>query len=135
MLLRAPYLLLQRTIRLPQTLGTLAHPGELTLRLSQVFGHLGQLVFLEALAHRMELPEELLIGILKGGVEFGVLPRPTRHLSSQPCEVIELLLETSLDRIECLLLCLIELVEGLLVDILGPFQNFFLALDQVSQLV
>jgi hypothetical protein len=74
----------------------------------------------------------LLIGILKGGIEFGVLPRPTRHLSSQPCEVIQLLLETPLDLIECLLLCRIELVEGLLVDILCPFQNFFLALDQVS---
>ena len=53
MLLRTCDLLLQRAIRLAQALGTLAHPGELTFRLSQVFGHLGQLVFLETLAHRM----------------------------------------------------------------------------------
>src|SRR5215510_1081428 len=98
MLLRARYLLLQRAIRLAQALGTLAHPGELTFRLSQVFTHLGQLVFLEILAQRMELPEELLIGILKGRIEFGMLPRPPRHLSSQPREVIELLLETPLHR-------------------------------------
>ena len=83
-------------------------------------------------AYRMQLPEELLIGILKGGIKLGMLPRPTRHLSSQPCEVIELLLEAPLDGIERLLLCLIELIKGLLVDILGPFQDFFLALDQVS---
>src|SRR5713101_4990481 len=100
MLLRACYLLLQHAIRLAQALGTLAHPGELTLRLRQIFSHLWQLVFLETLAHRMQLPEELLIGILKGGIEFGVLPRPTQHLSSQPCEVIQLLLETPLDSIE-----------------------------------
>src|SRR4030095_10158823 len=116
MLLRARYLLLQRAIRLAQALGTLAHPGELTFSLSQVFAHLGQLVFLETLAQRMELPEELLIGILKGGIEFGVLPRPTRHLSSQPCEIIEFLLKAPLDRIERLLLCRIELIEGLLID-------------------
>jgi hypothetical protein len=53
MLLRACDLLLQRTIRLARALGTLAHPGELTLCLRQVLGHLGQLVFLETLAHRM----------------------------------------------------------------------------------
>src|SRR5438094_8790091 len=110
MLLCARDLLLQRAIRLAQSLGTLAHPGELTLRLCQVLGHLGQLVFLETLAYRIQLPEELLIGILKGGIEFGVLPRPTRHLSSQPCEVIELLFKAPLDGIERLLLCLIELV-------------------------
>src|SRR5712691_13345084 len=135
MLLRACYLLLQHAIRLAQALGTLAHPGELTLRLRQIFSHLWQLVFLETLARRMQLPEELLIGILKGGIEFGVLPRPTQHLSSQPCEVIQLLLETPLDSIERLLLCLIEPIKAFLVDILGPFQNFFLAFDQVSQLV
>src|SRR5947207_15712999 len=117
MLLRACDLLLQRAIRLAQALGTLAHPGELAFRLRQVFSYLRQLVFLETLAHRMQLPEKLLIGILKGCVELGVLPRPTHHLSSQPCEVIQLLLETPLDSIKRLLLALIELMQALLVDV------------------
>jgi hypothetical protein len=84
MLLGARALLLQRAVRLGQALGTLAHPGELTLRLGQVVHHLWYFVFLETFTRGLQLPEELVIGILKGHIEFRVLPRPTQHLSSKP---------------------------------------------------
>src|SRR5437867_5641767 len=135
MLLRARNLLLQSTIRLGQALGTLLHPGELTPRFRQILGDLRQLVLFETVAYRVQLPEELLISVLKGSIEFRMLPRPTQHLSGKPGEVIQLLLETLLHGVERLLLCLIQLVEGLLIDVLRFFDNFFLALDQISQLV